>query len=434
VLERSRRSRSPRLAALLTAAVLTGGLLLVLGIATPRRNHRSAARGRPSQTSGGRGRTRTLTGKIALLDGQLKAAAANVDAKIATYDTTNTALLKAVADLDAANLALKNAAVTTEHARTRLRQYLRSKYMTGRRASMTAVLTRIDANSLLEAVALQRYIGISQQRQLSQTILDTLASSNAEAAQRGAVQTADRLQKQAEADKTAAMNELATFQTVKTELAAQRVTLSKQAAAASGRLRGLLNQRAAYDRWVADEQRRQAAERARQERLRQEELARQAAAARQPQPGPAAPPVSVPVNPPADSGAWVLPLPAGSYYISTCFCLRWGEFHAGEDLAAGYGSAIYSIGAGTVVAAGPAQGFGNWVVIDHGNGAFSVYGHMRVLAVSAGQSVSPGQTIAYVGSEGFSTGPHLHLEVRLGGVSGTPVDPQVWLARRGVKL
>jgi murein DD-endopeptidase MepM/ murein hydrolase activator NlpD len=59
---------------------------------------------------------------------------------------------------------------------------------------------------------------------------------------------------------------------------------------------------------------------------------------------------------------------------------------------------------------------------------------MRVLAVSAGQSVRTGQTIAYVGSEGFSTGPHLHLEIRIGGVSGTPVGPQVWLARRGVNL
>jgi murein DD-endopeptidase MepM/ murein hydrolase activator NlpD len=48
--------------------------------------------------------------------------------------------------------------------------------------------------------------------------------------------------------------------------------------------------------------------------------------------------------------------------------------------------------------------------------------------------VSAGQTIAHVGSEGFSTGPHLHLEVRIGGVSGAPVDPQVWLARGGVNL
>jgi hypothetical protein len=120
------------------------------------------------------------------------------------------------------------------------------------------------------------FIAAGRVRQLSQTIRDTVATSNAEAVQRGAVHTADRLQKQAHADKTAALNELATFRK-KAELAAPRVALSKQAAATYGRLQGLLNQRAAYNQWVADEQRRRAAaERARQERLRQEERARQA--------------------------------------------------------------------------------------------------------------------------------------------------------------
>ncbi|MCU1688112.1 MAG: DNA-directed polymerase subunit beta [Jatrophihabitantaceae bacterium] len=59
---------------------------------------------------------------------------------------------------------------------------------------------------------------------------------------------------------------------------------------------------------------------------------------------------------------------------------------------------------------------------------------MRTLTVSVGQTVSPGQLIAYVGSEGQSTGAHLHLSIRLGGISGTAVDPQVWLAQRGVYL
>ncbi|MCW2602770.1 MAG: hypothetical protein JWN61_905, partial [Pseudonocardiales bacterium] len=70
----------------------------------------------------------------------------------------------------------------------------------------------------------------------------------------------------------------------------------------------------------------------------------------------------------------------------------------GDDLAAPL-TPITATGAGSVVAAGPASGFGNWIVIDHGNGAFTVYGHMRTLTVSVGQTVSPGQLIAYVGSE-----------------------------------
>jgi murein DD-endopeptidase MepM/ murein hydrolase activator NlpD len=422
-----------RRACLLTAAFLTGALLAVPGPAAaapkppnPSDKQLAAAQARRQADAAALG---SLVARIALLDSQLTAAAANVDAKIAQYDATNTALRQAVTELAAANTALGQAAVTTREAGKKLRQYVRDQYMSGSRSTTAILLTSRDANSLIQTMQLYPFIAAGRVRQLSQTVRDTVAVSNAEAVQRGAVQTADRLQKQAAADKTAALNELATFRTKKAELAAQRVALSKQAAAAYGRLRGLLNQRAAYNRWVAEEQRRRAAaERARQERLRRDELARQAAQ-QQPQPGPAPPPVSVPTD-----GTWVSPLPAGSYYISTCFCIRWGEFHAGDDLAAGYGTPIHSVGAGTVAASGPAQGFGNWVVIDHGYGAFSVYGHMRVLAVSAGQSVSAGQTIAYVGSEGFSTGPHLHLEIRIGGVSGSPVDPQVWLARRGVNL
>jgi murein DD-endopeptidase MepM/ murein hydrolase activator NlpD len=418
-------------AALLTAAILTCGLL---GIPDP-----AAAAPQPpnpsdqqlaatqAQRQADAAALGSLVGKIALLDSQLTASAANVDAKIAQYDATNTALQQAVTELAAANTALSQAASTTREARKRLRQYVRDQYMYGSRSTVAVLLTSTDASSLIETMQLYPFVAAGRARQLSRTIRDTVATSNAEAVQRGAVETADRLQKQADAEKTAALNELAAFRAKKAELAIQRLALSKQAAATYGRLQGLLNQRAAYNRWVADERRRAAAERARQERLRQEELARQAAE-QQPQPNPG-PPVSVPTD-----GAWVSPLPTGSYYISTCFCMRWGEFHAGDDLAAAYGTPIYSVGAGIVAASGPAQGFGNWVVIEHGNGAFSVYGHMRVLAVSAGQSVQAGQTIAYVGSEGFSTGPHLHLEIRIGGVSGTPVDPQVWLARRGVNL
>src|SRR5262249_3683163 len=65
-------------------------------------------------------------------------------------------------------------------------------------------------------------------------------------------------------------------------------------------------------------------------------------------------------------------------------------------------------------------GYGNLVVIDHGNGLSTAYGHASSLAVSVGQSVSQGETVSYVGSTGHSTGPHLHLEVRVHGVPGDP--------------
>ena len=75
------------------------------------------------------------------------------------------------------------------------------------------------------------------------------------------------------------------------------------------------------------------------------------------------------------------------------------------------------------IKAGPASGFGNWVVIQHSNGDVSIYGHMKYFFVHAGQKVKAGEKIAVVGDQGFSTGPHLHFEVHQGGLDGTKINP-----------
>ena len=99
--------------------------------------------------------------------------------------------------------------------------------------------------------------------------------------------------------------------------------------------------------------------------------------------------------------------------------------HGGTDIGASYGSAIYAAGSGTVVTAYNNSayngGYGNYAMINHGNGIQTLYAHMSVCSVTVGQTVSAGQTIGYVGSTGRSTGPHLHFEVR---VNGSRVDPQ----------
>jgi murein DD-endopeptidase MepM/ murein hydrolase activator NlpD len=128
---------------------------------------------------------------------------------------------------------------------------------------------------------------------------------------------------------------------------------------------------------------------------------------------------------------WVRP---GTGYLSSCFCARWGTFHYGIDLAAPYGSPIYAAGDGVVIEAGPASGFGQWVVVEHANGDVSIYGHEYKILVHKGERVQAGQLIALVGSEGESTGPHLHFEVHMGGLEGTRIDPIPWLAERGVKI
>lgn len=416
----------------------------------------AAAQARKQQAAQSLG---VVSGQLVLLQGQLQRAAADTDAAITAYNAANIAVQAAVADLEAADRAVTIARTTVAKARTQIADYVFSQYVYGHRPSITAMLSSNDPNGALQAMAYQRYLSTAQQQQLSTAQTNTVALSNAEASRKAVLARAERLQKHADIQKTRALAKLASYRQQRADFARRRTELAKQTAAAAAKLAGLTNQRQAYQRWVVEERARQAAERARQaaerarqaaerareaaEWARQEEQRRQQqrererqAAANQPtpqQPPPYNPPMPS-AAPPDDDQPWTLPLPAGSYYISTCYCMRWGEFHPGSDLAAASGTPMYAIGAGRVVAAGPAQGFGNWVVIDHGNGFTSIYGHMRVLAVSAGQSVGVGQKIAYVGSEGHSTGPHLHMEVRIGGMSGPPVDPQVFLARRGVNL
>lgn len=100
------------------------------------------------------------------------------------------------------------------------------------------------------------------------------------------------------------------------------------------------------------------------------------------------------------------------------------KLHTGVDFGASCGTPIHAAGAGVVIAAGWEGGYGNAVIIDHGGGIATLYGHQSAIAVGAGQSVSAGQTIGSVGSTGYSTGCHLHFEVR---VNGTPTNPLAYL-------
>ena len=96
------------------------------------------------------------------------------------------------------------------------------------------------------------------------------------------------------------------------------------------------------------------------------------------------------------------------------------RMHAGVDMHADYGAPIAAGAAGEVVWAGWRDGYGNTVIIDHGNQYATLYAHQSVVQVAVGQTVIAGQTVGEVGSTGLATGPHLHFEVR---VLGVPVDP-----------
>jgi len=147
---------------------------------------------------------------------------------------------------------------------------------------------------------------------------------------------------------------------------------------------------------------------------------------------------------PPGSSTLVSPMAAGSYRLTSEFGPRTNpvtgatEGHRGQDFGAPTGTPIYAAAAGIVVAAGPAGGFGQWIVIDHqidGQLVSTVYGHMWPdgVGVAEGDQVQAGQPIARVGSNDQSTGPHLHFEIWQGGrfAGGQPVDPMPLLSEPG---
>ena len=130
------------------------------------------------------------------------------------------------------------------------------------------------------------------------------------------------------------------------------------------------------------------------------------------------------------TGTYIWPLPG--YSPGSAYGWRihpiWGDrrFHAGEDIGAPSGTSILAADSGiATVIPDNGNGYGNYIIINHGGGRVTLYAHMSGFAVSNGATVTQGQTIGYVGSTGNSTGPHLHFEVR---VNGATTDPKSYFS------
>lgn len=131
-------------------------------------------------------------------------------------------------------------------------------------------------------------------------------------------------------------------------------------------------------------------------------------------------------KPPTATGSYMWPSPASKHVTSkygwrTIELYGYAKFHAGIDIGAGMGTAILAADGGTVTVSTYDGGYGNYVMINHGDGKSTLYAHMSSRGVSVGQSVTKGQTIGYVGSTGNSTGPHLHFEIRVNGGAVNPL-------------
>lgn len=131
-------------------------------------------------------------------------------------------------------------------------------------------------------------------------------------------------------------------------------------------------------------------------------------------------------------GDFLWPLP-GVYGITSGYGRRWGRLHKGTDISGSgvYGKPIVASNAGKVIVAftndSPGYSYGKYVMIDHGGGIVTLYGHQSKLAVKAGDIVTQGQTIGYVGNTGDSQGAHLHFEIR---VNGNVIDPMTKFTKK----
>lgn len=127
---------------------------------------------------------------------------------------------------------------------------------------------------------------------------------------------------------------------------------------------------------------------------------------------------------------WLLPI-QGEYQFTSPYGIRWGQLHAGVDLAAPEGTPYRAVHDGTVKLAQYYGGYGYAVILDHGDGVETIYGHSAKLLVQPGQKVKAGDTLGLVGNTGHSYGNHLHLEVH---VNGQPRDPIPYFRERGADI
>ena len=232
-----------------------------------------------------------------------------------------------------------------------------------------------------------------------------------------------------EAAKAELEQTLAEQEAKKAELDTQKAALEAQVAEAEQLIRSLESDINAYSALYeqAEAQKQQLQNQINSkvaELVAQEQAARQAAQQQAAQTG-----QPVTYNPQAAVGAsGTMMWPAVGRGISSPFGYRihpiyhTQKMHTGVDINVAYGTPVYAADGGTVILSGWNGGYGNCIVINHGNGITTLYGHMSSLVAGVGQSVSKGQVIGYVGSTGASTGPHLHWEVAVNGQRVNPLN------------
>lgn len=348
-----------------------------------------------------RGRESVLTSQVSVYSGRIRA----VEAKLAPLQTRLSTLEDEVARLEA-RLAQLNSRLDTARRRlaeaeTRLGQSqgalsdrLRQIYRIG---EPDPILAMLEAGSLTDALETQAMLKRISDRDGALVESATRYAVEAQEARDDIRDARDEVQA-SEERATAAAQEL---RTATDELEGRRAELVKvkdQRAALLSRVKG---DRETIEAEAKDLQRESAA-------LTAKIIAAQSGG-------------RVSVDTTISSQGMIYPVNGA---LTSGFGMRWGRMHEGIDIAVGTGTPVVASASGTVISAGWGGGYGNLVIVDHGGGIATAYAHNSRLVVASGQQVAQGTIIAYSGSTGHSTGPHVHFEVR---INGQAVDPIPYL-------
>ncbi len=370
-------------------------------------------------------------------DQELVDAIAALDSQVSLQQSKVAAAERAIADAEASAARYRDEAASfaadLEALRARLRENAIDAYM---RPSAT-VMSQLNNRNLMEEALRRSFLDdiVGDTTQL----IDEVRSTKAR--RLGASDAADQAAADAETQRVSLANHLAALDTARAEQKSIRAVVQDRIAEWQANIAELAQTdidigneirsiEAEAARKAAEQAAREAAakaaEKARADAARKT-AAEQAASA---SPGVADPDGSPTTRPPSPTGEFVVtnrPVPG---IITSPFGPRrhpiFGSTasHPGLDMAARTGDPIAAVADGVVISARWMNGYGNVVIISHGGGFSTVYAHQSKLLVKVGEQVSGGQTIGLVGSTGWSTGPHLHFEIR---INGDPVDPLPYL-------
>ncbi|MEQ8839622.1 MAG: peptidoglycan DD-metalloendopeptidase family protein [Acidimicrobiales bacterium] len=369
---------------------------------------------------------------LAAEDDELAAAIAALDSFISLQEAKVAAAEEAIADAEERALLAREQADALAASMVGIRDELEFAAIDAFVAPRPDVLGQLDSDNLLDVELKQSYVEgvVGDEYEL----IDELRVAQAQ--QDDAIQRAEEATQDAEAERVNLAEGLAELDESRAEVEALRVQVRARTAewqAVGAEIEAADAAIAAQIRDLEAELARQAAA-AEEARLAAEEEARLAAeeAAADDEADPDtdddAADDDEPASPPADLGPFAVthrPVPGA---ITSPFGSRVHPIfgttrnHYGIDFNASTGDPIVAAASGTVISAGWMNGYGNVVVISHGDGFTTLYAHQSEILVSAGATVSGGDTIGRVGSTGFSTGPHLHWEIRVDGVAVNPAN------------